>query len=195
MKRAPSISMTASAHLESSEDSDRFAAKERATLFKRSLRAVRHILVPIDLTPGSLTTIRESIQLAQHFGSRLTLLHVYQPPISFEIRSGANTNTDLLEDQRQAEETLKDHGILVRAAYSNCDWIFRSGDPGQCILDLALELRVDLIVISSHHPFWCDRFRQNNNNAAYILGHAPCPVLELTDNGDSFLECHRPGTK
>ena len=52
---------------------------------------------------------------------------------------------------------------------------------------LALELRADLIVISSHHAFWCDRFRQNNNNAAYILSHAPCPVLEVTDNGDSFL--------
>jgi nucleotide-binding universal stress UspA family protein len=186
--------MTASADLERSNDSDRLADKERATLFKRSLRTVRHILVPIDLTPGSLTTIRQSIQLAQHFSSRLTLLHVYQPPISFEIRSGANTNTGLLEDQRQAEGTLKDHGISVRAAYSNCDWIFRSGDPSQCILDLALELRVDLIVISSHHPFWSDRFRQNNNNAAYILGHAPCPVLEVTDNGDSFLKCHRAST-
>jgi hypothetical protein len=61
MKRALSISMTASAHLESSEDSDRFADKERATLFKRSLRAVRQILVPMDLTPGSLTTFRIAV--------------------------------------------------------------------------------------------------------------------------------------
>jgi hypothetical protein len=77
--------------------------------------------------------------------------------------------------------------ITNSAAHPNCEWIFRSGDPGRCVVDLALELRVDLIVISSHHAFWCDRFRRNNNNAAYILSHAPCPVLEVTDNGDSFL--------
>jgi universal stress protein A len=187
MKRAIQLINDFAAHGTRSEEVDRFDNQERSILFKGNLRVARRILVPIDLTQESLTTIRQSIRLAQHFGARLTLLHAYQPPISFETPGRPDLKRDLLEDQRQAEETLKEQGIMVRAAYPNCEWIFRSGDPGKCVLDLALELRADLIVISSHHAFWCDRFHRNNNNAAYILSHAPCPVLEVTDNGDSFL--------
>jgi universal stress protein A len=187
MKRTIRLITDSAARGGRSQEADRFDGQERAILFKRNLHVARRILVPIDLTQESLTTIRQSIRLAQHFGARLTLLHVYQPPISFETPGRPGLKRDLLEDHRQAEETLKEQGTLVRAAYPNCEWIFRSGDPGKCVLELALELRVDLIVISSHHAFWCDRFRQNNNNAAYILSHAPCQVLEVTANGDSFL--------
>jgi universal stress protein A len=187
MKRVIQLITDSAADSASFEEADRFDDQERAILFKGNLHVARRILVPIDLTQESLTTIRQSIRLAQHFGARLTLLHVYQPPISFETPGRSDRKRDLLDDQRQAEETLKEQGTSVRAAYANCEWIFCSGDPGKCVLDLALELRVDLIVISSHHAFWCDRFRRNNNNAAYILSHAPCPVLEVTDNGDSFL--------
>jgi universal stress protein A len=179
MKRAIQLITDSAAHGARSEEADRFDEQERAILFKRNLHVARRILVPIDLTQESLTTIRQSIRLAQHFGARLTLLHVYQPPISFETPGRPDPKTDLLEDQRQAEETLKEQGTSVRAAYPNCEWIFRSGNPGKCVLDLALELCVDLIVISSHHAFWYDRFRQNNNNAAYSLSHAPFPVLEV----------------
>jgi nucleotide-binding universal stress UspA family protein len=187
MKRAVQLIINSAAHCARSEEADRFDDQERAILFKGNLHVARRILVPIDLTQESLTTIRQSIRLAQHFRALLTLLHVYQPPISFETPGRPDLKTHLLEDQRQAEETLKEQGTLVRAAHPNCEWILRSGDPGRCVVDLALELRVDSIVISSHHAFWCDRFRRNNNNVAYILSHSPCPVLEVTDNGDSFL--------
>jgi hypothetical protein len=51
------------------------------------LPGVRHILVPIDLAQDSLRTTSYAIRSGQHFGSRLTLLHVYQPPIAFGIPS------------------------------------------------------------------------------------------------------------
>jgi nucleotide-binding universal stress UspA family protein len=76
---------------------------------------------------------------------------------------------------------------LVRAAYPNCEWVFRSGDAGKAIVDVALQLRVDLIVISSHHHHWRNRYRQTNN-ADHILRHASCPILEVSDSGESFLK-------
>ena len=94
---------------------------------KEIILAVRHILVPTDLTKDSLGAIRQAIHLGQYFGSRLTLLHVYQLPIAFEIANGANIETELLKAQRQAENTLKEQGMFVRAAYPNCEWIFRTG--------------------------------------------------------------------
>jgi nucleotide-binding universal stress UspA family protein len=158
------------------------------------LRGVRHILVPIDLAQDSLRTIAYAIRLGQHFGSRLTLLHVYQPPIAFGIPSWTSRNAALLKDRQEVEEILKAQGALVRAAYPNCEWRMRSGDPGKSIVDVALELGVDLIVISSHHRRWCNRYRPTNV-ADDILCHTACPILEVSDSGASFLNFlnHRPG--
>jgi nucleotide-binding universal stress UspA family protein len=151
-------------------------------------REARHILVPINLAQESLGTIRCAIRLGQHFGSRLTLLHVYQLPLTFGTTSGPYRNTELLQDRHVAEEKLKAQGALVRAAYPNCEWIMHSGDPGKGILEVALKLGADLIVISSHHHHWYDRYRPTNI-ADYILCHATCAILEVSDSGESFLNC------
>lgn len=148
--------------------------------------AIRDILVPIDGRQDSLRTIRRAIELGQHFGSRLTLLYVYQSPIAFGIPSGTKIKTELLKDRQQAEERLKNQGTSVRAAYPYCEWIFRCGEVGKSIVDAALELRVDLIVISSHHPVWVDRFRRTNN-PDHILRQVSCPVVEVRDNGETFV--------
>ena len=123
-----------------------------------------------------------------NFGSRLTLLHVYQLPLTFGTTSGPYRNTELLQDRHVAEEKLKAQGALVRAAYPNCEWIMHSGDPGKGILEVALKLGADLIVISSHHHHWYDRYRPTNI-ADYILCHATCAILEVSDSGESFLNC------
>jgi nucleotide-binding universal stress UspA family protein len=155
---------------------------------ERFLGRVHHILVPINLIQDSLRTIRYAIRLGQHCDSRLTLLHVYQLPVAFGISSGTDRNTELLQDRHEAEETLKAQGTLVRAAYPNCEWIMHSGDPGKGILEVALKLGADLIVISSHHHHWYDRYRPTNI-ADYILCHATCAILEVSDSGESFLNC------
>ena len=161
---------------------------------ERFLRGVRHILVPIDLAQYSLRTIAYAIHLGQHFGSRLTLLHVYQPPIVFGIPSWTSRNTEILKDRQEVEEMLKAQGALVRAAYPNCEWILRSGEPGKGIVDVALELGVDLVVISSHRQRWCNRYHPTDI-ADVILRHTACPIVEVSDSGASFLNCldHRHG--
>ena len=126
---------------------------------ERFLRRVRRILVPIDLAQDSLGTIRCGIRLGQHCGSRLTFLHVYQLPVAFGIPGGTTRNTELRKDRQEAEEMLKAQGVLVRAAYPDCEWLLRTGDAAKGIVDVALELGVDLIIISSHHHHWYNRYR------------------------------------
>jgi nucleotide-binding universal stress UspA family protein len=126
--------------------------KQQEVSIEHFPREARHILVPIDLAQESLGTIRCAIRLGQHFGSRLTLLYVYQLPLAFGTTSGTYRNTELLQDRHEAGEMLKTQGASVRAAYPNCEWIMHSGDAGKGISDAALELGADLIVISSHHP-------------------------------------------
>jgi universal stress protein A len=171
---------TSSGHFVSPDD------KQQEVSFERFLRGVRNILVPITLAQDSLRTIWSVIRLGQQCGARLTLLHVYQPPVAFGNSSGTYRNTELLQDRHEAEETLKAQGALIRAAYSNCEWVMRFGDAGKGILDVALELGVDFIVISSHHHHWYERYRPAHI-ADYILRHATCPILEMSDSGETFL--------
>jgi nucleotide-binding universal stress UspA family protein len=162
--------------------------KQQEVSIEGFLSEVRHILVPVNLAQDSLKTIRCAIRLGQHCGARLTLLHVYQLPVAFGIPSVTYKNAEFLQDRHEAEETLKALGASVRAAYPNCEWVMRSGDAGKGILDVALELGVDLIVISSHYHHWYDRYRPTNI-ADYIVRHAACPILEVSDSGESFLNC------
>ncbi len=151
-------------------------------------RTLRHILVPTDLTSDSPATVRYAIHLGRHLGSRITLLHVYEPPMALGNTIRNRTTIELLKDHRQVEEALKALGTTVPAAYPNCEWILRSGDPGLCIVEVARELGVNLIVISSHHHHWIDRYRQSNNVGS-ILRHAPCPILTVSDGGEPVLTC------
>jgi len=43
------------------------------------MKAYEKILVPIDFTPHSSEAIRRAVDLAQHYGSSLTLIYVYEP--------------------------------------------------------------------------------------------------------------------
>jgi universal stress protein A len=173
---------TSSGHLLRPDD------KPQELPIERFLRGIRHILVPINFAQDSHKTICCAIRLGQHFGARLTLLHVYQLPVAFGIPSGTFRDSELLKDRLEAEETLKAHGALVRAAYPKCEWVMRSGDAVKGILNVALELGVDLIVLSPHHHHWYDRYRPTNI-ADCILRHAACPILEVSDSGESFLNC------
>jgi len=162
--------------------------RQGAELTDWPFRAVRHILVPTDLTSNCPQNVRYAIHLARHLDSRITLLHVYQPPVPLGNTIRDRTTMDLLKDHRQVEEALKALGTTVRAAYPNCEWILRSGDPGSCIMEAARELGVNLIVVSSHHHHWIDRYRQSNN-VNYVLRHAPCPTLTVSDGGEPILSC------
>jgi nucleotide-binding universal stress UspA family protein len=170
---------------------DETANSQEADLVDWPFRALRHMLVPIDLTSDAPETVRYAIHLARDFGSRITLLHVYQPPMTLGNPVGNRATIELLKDHRQVEEALKTQGATVREAYANCEWILRSGDPGLSILEVARELSVDLILISSHHRHWIDRYRQTND-IAHILHYAPCPVLTVSDDGQRLLNYPDP---
>jgi universal stress protein A len=166
---------------------DETADSQGAELMNCSFQVVRQILVPIDLTSDFPETVRIAIHLAGDLGSKITLLHVYEPPLlALGNTIGNRITIELLKDHRQVEEALRALGATVRAAYPNCEWILRSGDPGLSIVEVACELGVDLILISSHHRHWIDRYRQTNN-IAHILHHAPCPILTVSDDGELLL--------
>ena len=91
--------------------------------------------------------------------------------------------TGCRSDQHASEEP---GAIPGDAATYQLRGIVVSSDAAKGIVDVALELGVDLIIISSRHHHWYNRYRPANI-ADYIVRHAPCPTLEVSDTGESFL--------
>jgi nucleotide-binding universal stress UspA family protein len=114
-------------------------------------RIVRRILVPIDLSPDSLSALATARDLALSLGARLTVLKAFEPvsiPTGIpgnQLVSTANTLDQLASDDRaQFEYTMR--SFDWRGAPH--DGRFEEGAPAQCVL--ALEDQHDLVVMGTH---------------------------------------------
>jgi len=145
--------------------------------------SIRRILVPTDLTNESQRAIEFGLLLAQRFGARLTLLHVYQRPYAVEYLRGPTTSEEVWKQRMYFVNTLKFFANNVKERYADCDTEFREGEPCEEIVNMAKERDVDLIIISTHHYNWLTRLAYGCD-AETILRHAPCPIVVLQANGD-----------
>ncbi len=139
----------------------------------------KHILAALDGSPRSPQVLRQAAELCARTGATLHLCHAVNVPLGLP----ADTWTLSGEDLRSR---LIDHGLheLTRLAadlhphVTPVHWgerVSRLGRPAQVIVDLAEELKVDLIVIGCHSLDVLDRLL--GTTAARVVNHAHCDVL------------------
>jgi universal stress protein A len=137
---------------------------------------IRQILAPTDLSEESQKVLNYAAEVAQHFGSKLTILHIYETSSG----TGDKADTERAGKFRQQDEVSKKRLLSiweeVRAKQITCDTIFEWGRPNELIVTAAKNLQTDLIVLSTHHHHWL-RHLFWGSDAEKILHHAPCPVL------------------
>lgn len=107
------------------------------------------VLCPVDFSPASRGALRYAAAVADHFGTALLVLTVSDPLLT-EVASLQMGDAWLRENvegelQRFVAEVLGSPDHPVRPAL-----LAASGKPASCILDIARERGVDLIVMSSH---------------------------------------------
>ncbi|MCB9598013.1 MAG: universal stress protein [Sandaracinaceae bacterium] len=114
---------------------------------------VTSILCPVDFSSTSEEAARYAVSLAQSVGaSRITFLHVFQPPI-YPLPEAAGTFLDA-----EAQRAIKDHfrreleGLAMRHSGHGVEVEPKlvEGFPHPTIVDTALELGADLIVLATH---------------------------------------------
>jgi len=137
----------------------------------------KHILLATDFAPECRTVGERAIELARHYGARLSLLHVvdYVP-------------LDLSNDMMLAEPIDVD-GKLVDEARDNLVSLARElgvedahcdvtlGSTGAEIRRTAEEQGIDLIVVGSHGRHGLALLLGSTANA--VLHGAPCDVLAV----------------
>ncbi len=139
--------------------------------------AVRHILAPLDFSSPSLDAAEYAIQLANHFGAKMTLLHVLEP-----IYYGAELELQSVEEKWQKwvhwRAQLDQLAGLVSSFGLATGTLLRGGVPADAIVASAKEQGCDLIVTGTHGRRGWSRLRFGSVAEA-VLRQAPCPVLAV----------------
>jgi nucleotide-binding universal stress UspA family protein len=152
---------------------------------------IKSILCPVDFSDHSRHALAHAVQLARWFESSVTVLHVYPPPIAPppmlfgglpgplppaepyrpETVSPDRTYDDVYARLTHFTSTFDTSGLALNVAA-------HEGAATQGILDMALRLPSDLIVLGTHGHSGFEHLVLGSVTEK-VLRKAPCPVLTV----------------
>jgi nucleotide-binding universal stress UspA family protein len=144
---------------------------------------IRTILVPTDFSEDAESALAQASDLAQRFGAKLCLLHVYTlTPYAVAPWNGGFGAEFVIEIRKGAEKAIEE--VRQRAARGGLkvEALVEEGSASSAIVDVARRLPADLIVMGT---------RGRTGLAHVLLGSvaertirtAPCPVLTVKRAG------------
>jgi len=139
----------------------------------------RTILVPLDFSKGSRSSLAYAIRFARRHGSRLILLHVVEPR-SYPTTDGfTNFAAPPITVERDAalEELERWRSELVPSG-TEVETRLRTGPAYYEIAEASRELAVDLIIISTHGYTGLKHVLMGST-AEQVVRRASCPVLTV----------------
>lgn len=146
--------------------------------------SIRHVMAPLDFSSPSLDAVEYAIQVANHFGAKMTLVHVLEP-MYYDAEPGLQSMEANWVHWRTQLEQLA--GLISSFGLAT-GTVIRGGVPTDSILDCAREQGCDLIVMGTHGRRGWARLRLGSVAEA-VIRQAPCPVL--TVKSPKFEPGHR----
>lgn len=138
------------------------------------MTAYQHILFATDLSPDSRQVARQALNMAQHYGARITMLHVVEslPPYAVGYLGSINIEQELLE---KAESDLA--ALAAEIVVPKYEQKVAIGSVKNVILEQAAEIGADLIIVGSHGRHGIGLLMGSTANA--VLHGAECDVLVI----------------
>jgi nucleotide-binding universal stress UspA family protein len=147
-----------------------------------------HVLCPVDLSEFSLRPLAYAAALSRWYKSQLTVLHVvptFDPmPVPSESFGG-----DHLVYPVPREDVLRELRRVVDSAGAGpIDAVLaaEAGDPSRTIVDQAVTIPADLVVMGTHGRGGFERLIVGSV-AEKVLRRAPCPVLTVPPHATATL--------
>ncbi len=137
-----------------------------------------HVLVAIDGSEASKNAARVGVSLAEHRGGRVTLVTVVRPPEGWWGVGGAPPSPEAMSVAvaRARTEVLDPMAEEFADADCTVDLIEEIGDPAGVVLQLAVTLEADVLVVGRRGSSLVERLMLGS--VADRLAHeASCPVL------------------
>lgn len=141
------------------------------------MKRYQNILLAVELESASDNlVIKKAKELRDHFDAKLTLLHAVEHLSNYGAAYGVSAGVDVEEVlQQEAKKGLSKLG--EEANVNKASQIVKVGPAKQLILDHALEMEADLIVLGSHGRHGVQLLLGSTANA--VLHGAQCDVLAV----------------
>lgn len=133
--------------------------------------APRHLLVPTDLSPFSLSILRYAVEIADLFHARLTVVHVVD-------RRAEQAHQSDAERERQAKAAIDALLHQLGAEGRSIGIVIRHGPAAAEIVRCAQERTADLIVMCTHGRTGV-RHALVGSVAEKVVRTSACPVLTM----------------
>jgi nucleotide-binding universal stress UspA family protein len=138
------------------------------------------IVVGTDGSSTATQAVREAVDVAKALGARLELVSAYAPVsdqrLRTEERRAPTAAQSASSPRRDTEALLEDAADTAREAGVEVNTHARQGDPSDAILDVAEELKADLVIVGNKGMTGAKRFMLGSVPNR-ISHHAPCSVL------------------
>jgi len=108
------------------------------------------ILVATDFSESSQEALELALQIADRFGSELTLVHSWQAP-NYSYAAGLDLQVDVIAPiERAASARLAEAMTQLKPRFPAAKSQLRAGAPWEEVLGAATEIKADLIVMGTH---------------------------------------------
>ena len=148
---------------------------------------IKKVLVPIDFSDYSKSSLKYAVNFAKNFKASLILVYVVEPviyPPDFSMGQIAIPAAGIEMDKRAKEELNKlaekeiPSGLSVKK-------IIKTGKPFVEIIETAADEDADLIIIATHGHTGVEHILFGST-AEKVVRKAPCPVLTLREPAKGF---------
>ena len=149
---------------------------------------IKKVLVPIDFSDYSKSSLRYAVNFAKQFNAEIYLIYVLEPviyPPDFSMGQIAIPSINAEWDERAREE-LENLAKTEIPKRINVKTILKNGKPFLEIIDAASEENIDLIIIATHGHSGVEHILFGST-AEKVVRKAPCPVLTLREPIKGFM--------
>ena len=108
---------------------------------------IHRILVPIDAIQTKISDLRPILLMAKRFGAKVTILHCYLAPPSFDFVVGDAALAEVSLHCQRIRTRLYELSKEARKIYFDCSGRFAFGCASVQILRQSRQLKADLIAV------------------------------------------------
>lgn len=144
------------------------------------------IVVGTDFSPTAEEAVRQAVQLAKAFGAKLHVVTAFKPAFAASIAASsleamAAGGSEFIQEAQSAmaDEIEANHSNLVKKLSADGLSVKAHAcaeDPADALIDVATQVKADLIVIGNRGMSGAKRFILGSVPNK-ISHHAPCSVL------------------
>jgi nucleotide-binding universal stress UspA family protein len=135
------------------------------------------IVVATDFSEHAEYALDYAVALADKLGATLHLVHAIGVPALGVPELGVAVTSTAMESLVKSSQATLDK-LATRGGAMKIDTLLRSGDARDVIVNTAIELGADLLVLGTHGRRGLRR-ALIGSVAESVVRHAPCPVLTI----------------